>query len=63
MQKQLVVRRPQKQLVVRKQKITTGVLNGPYKGKKVELIKRGMSGWHIRFVLTGEISYVFNHEI
>ena len=52
-----------KRLVIRKEKTVVKVTCGPFRGKLIQLLKSGFSGWHCRFVATGELGYVFRNEV
>jgi hypothetical protein len=67
--KQLVIRKPKKQLVVRSSRLTEmpmkgcsfKVPKGKYRGKVVFAVKRGFSGWVVK--MDGEETLIFNEEI
>jgi len=52
-----------KQLVIRKPVTIVKAICGKFKGQKIQLMKRGFSGWHGKKVDTGEMVYLFSEEV
>jgi hypothetical protein len=53
-----------KRLVVRRKPVAViKAICGKFKGQKIQLLKRGFSGWHGKKVDTGEMIYLFPEEV